>query len=299
MPRASRSRYYDPARLARLGNLQLIARTVVEGTISGLHHSPFKGFSAEFAEYREYLPGDDLKHFDWKVYARSDRKYVREYEEETNMTCTLLLDASGSMAYRSDGVSKFAYACCLSAALAYLMIRQRDRVGLVVFDQAVRLRIPPRSSPAHMTYLLNRLEGVRPEGRTGVARVLHPIAESLKRRGLVIVLSDLVDDQDAVINALQHFRHDRHEVIVFNLFDPAEIEFPFSGLIDFRDLETREKRQVRAEVIAEEYRSRFQRFVERYRRDCDRSRIDYQLVNTRTPFELMLAAYLRRRAKVR
>ena len=144
MPKAFHSRYYDPARLAKLGNLQLLARSVVEGYVSGLHRSPFKGFSAEFAEYREYLPGDDLKHFDWKVFARSDRKYVREYEEETNMTCTLVLDASGSMGYRSDGISKLGYGCYLAAALTYLMVQQRDQVGLVIADEAVRERIPPR-----------------------------------------------------------------------------------------------------------------------------------------------------------
>ena len=217
------SKYYDPSKLARLGNLQMLARTVVEGYISGLHHSPFKGFSAEFAGYREYMPGDDLKHFDWKVFARSDRRYVREYEEETNMTCTILLDASASMGYRSDGCSKLEYGCALAAALTFLMTQQRDQVGLVIFDESLRERIPPRSSPAHMKYVIDRLEKVVPRGKTGIASSLHLIAESLKRRGLVIVLSDLVEDQDAVMNAFEHFRHERHELIVMNLFDPAEI----------------------------------------------------------------------------
>ncbi len=299
MAKGSHSKYHDPARLARLGNLQLIARTVVEGYISGLHHSPFKGFSAEFAEYREYLPGDDLKHFDWKIYARTDRRYVREYEEETNMTCTLVVDASASMGYRYDGISKFEYACCLAAALTYLMNQQRDRVGLVIFDETIRERVPPRSSPAQMKYVLDRLERWQPAGRTGAADALHSVAESLKRRGLVVVISDLMADQDAVVNAFRHFRHDRHELIVFNLFDRAEIEFPFKGLIDFRDMETREKKQVRAEVIADDYRAKFQTFVERYRRDCTNAKIDYQFASTHIPFEIMLAAYLRRREKYR
>ena len=297
MPKGLHSKYYDPARLAKLGNLQLLARAVVEGYISGLHRSPFKGFSAEFAAYREYLPGDDLKHFDWKIFARSDRKYVREYEEETNMTCTILLDASGSMAYRSNGMSKLTYGSYLAAALTYLMVQQRDQVGLVVYDEKVRERIPPRSSPAHMKYVLDRLEQVAPKGRTGTGKSLHFIAESLKRRGLVVVISDLLDDQDAVMNAFQHFRHERHELIVFNIFDNAEIEFPFKGLIEFKDIETREKMQLRAEVVREAYCEKFNAFVERYRRDCTRSKIDYQLVNTATPFELMLAAYLRKREK--
>lgn len=295
MRRGPINQYYDPAKLTKLGNLQLLARTVVEGYVSGLHHSPFKGSSAEFAEYREYMPGDDLKHFDWKVYARTERKFVREYEEETNMTCTLLLDASGSMGYKSTGISKLEYGCYLAAALTYLMVQQRDQVGVVVFDTAVKERIPPRSTPAHMKYILDKLEALQPGGETGIAGVLHSIAESLKRRGLVIVLSDLLDDQEAVLNAFQHFRHDRHELIVFNLFDAAEIEFPFQGLIEFRDMETRQKLQLRPEVIREEYRSMFQSFIERYKSDTAKSHIDYLLVSTEMPFELMLTAYLAKR----
>ncbi len=298
-PKGLYSKYYDPAKMARFASLQLLARSVVEGYISGLHRSPYKGFSAEFAEYREYMPGDDLKRFDWKVFARTDRRYVREYEEETNMTCTLLLDASGSMAYHSEGMpSKFDYACCLAAALVYLLTQQRDQVGLVVFDEAVRERIPARSSPAHMKYIIDRLESYQPAHRSGMAPALHAVAESLKRRGLVIVLSDLVDDPDEVMRAFQHFRHERHEIIIFNIFDPAELEFPFNGLIEFRDLETRERLDARAEVIRDAYLEAFNAFVERLRRETTNARIDYHLVNTRTPFEQMLAACLKRREKM-
>ena len=299
MRRGPQSKYYDPTRIARLGNLGLIARTVVEGYISGLHHSPFKGFSAEFAEYRQYLPGDDLKHFDWKVYARTERRYVREYEEETNMTCTILLDASRSMGYRSNGMSKLDYGCYIGGALAYLMVHQRDQVGLVVLDEAIRERIPPRGSPAHMKYILDRLEQTQPGGQTSMAPALHAVAESLKRRGLVVVISDLIDDQKAVMKVFQHFRHDRHELIVFNLFDRAEIDFPFTGLIEFRDMETGQKLQLRPEVIRDEYRRKFDEFVETYRRDASKAAIDYQLVGTDTPFELMLSAYLGKRQKHR
>jgi len=299
MRRGPKSKYFAPEKLSRLGNLQLLARTVVEGYISGLHRSPFKGFSTEFAEYRPYIHGDDLKHFDWKVYARTDKQYMREYEEETNMTCTLLLDASGSMAYRSDGVSKFEYACFLAAALTYLMVHQRDQVGLMIFAETVLQRIPPRNSPAHMKFILDRLEDIRPQGLTGIADALHSIATSLKRRGLVVVISDLVDDQDTVMNALQHFRHDRHEVIVFNVFDKAEMEFPFRGLVEFRDLETRQKLQTRPEVIRDEYLANVRDFIDRYRRDCRNSAIDYQLVTTDAPFEFMLAAYLSKRDRTK
>jgi len=297
MRRAPLSKYYRPDRLAKIGDLRLLARTVVEGYISGLHKSPFKGFSVEFAEYRQYVQGDDLKHFDWKVYARTDKKYIKEYEEETNMTCTLLLDTSGSMAYGSNGLTKFEYGCYLSAALTYLMLQQKDKVGLVLFDTEVRERIPPRSSPAHMKYVFDRLEAAEPGGPTGVAASLHAIAETTKRRGLIIIISDLVDRQETVLNALQHFRHDRHEVIVFNVFDPAEIEFPFEDLTEFRDMETDARMVVQPKVIREQYLDNFNRFVERYRRGCAASRIDYELLQTDQPFELMLAAYLARRQR--
>ena len=299
MRRAFKSTYYDPQKLARIRNLELLARTVVEGYISGLHRSPFKGFSAEFAEYRQYLPGDDLKHFAWKVYARTDKRYVRQYEEETNLTCTLLLDASGSMAYGSDGLRKFDYACSLAAALAYLMVRQRDRVGLVVFGEQVRRIVPSSNSAGHMRAVLEVLESAEPDGPTGIAPSLHAIAETARRRGLVIVLSDLIDEPDAVMSALNHFRHDRHEVIVFNVFDPAERTLPFEGLIEFLDLETGARMQARADVVREDYRRKFDAFVRRYREGCAAARVDYQLVTTDVPFELMLAAYLNRRERYR
>ena len=291
------SRYYSPERLARLRNLQLLARTVVEGYISGLHRSPFKGFSAEFAEYREYLPGDDLKHFDWRVFARSDKRYVRQYEEEINLACTVLLDVSGSMAFAGEGLSKFDYGCCLSAALTYLMIHQRDQVGLVLFGEDVQRRIPPRNSPAHLKFVLEQLEKAEPGGETGIARSLHAIAETTKRRGIIVVISDLIDEPDDVMNALNHFRHNRNEVIVFNTFTPAERELPFEGLVDFEDLETGHKLQVRADVIRDEYKRRFEDFVGRYKKDCAASRIDYQFVTTDVPFEAMLAAYLQNRER--
>lgn len=299
MRAAFRSKFYDPQKLARIKNLQLLARTVVEGYISGLHRSPFKGFSSEFAEYREYMPGDDLKHFDWRVFARTDKRYVRQYEEETNLTCTLLLDASGSMQFGEEELTKFDYARYLAAALTYLMIQQRDQVGLVLFGKEVRSRIPARNSPGHMKFMLEQIEKVEAEGETGIAPCLHAIAESTTRRGLVIVISDLIDDQDEVMNALNHFRHDRNEVIVFNVFHPAERDLPYDGLVELLDLETGRTMQVRADVIRQEYQSKFQDFIRRYRAECAAARIDYQLVTTDLPFELMLASYLNRREKYR
>lgn len=297
MARGLYSKYYDPNRIARVRKLQLLARTVVEGYISGLHRSPFKGASAEFAEYREYLPGDDLKRFDWRVFARSDRRFVREYQEETNLTCTLILDASGSMAYHSDGISKYDYACCLCAALAHLMTAQRDQVGLVVAGEKIIERVAPRNTPSHLVHLLGCLEQTSPGAGTGLAKALHEVAEGLKRRGLVILLSDLIADPDEVLNAFRHIRHERHELIVFNVMDPAELEFPFNGLLEFRDLETRETLQVRAEVVRDAYRKAAGEFLTRFQQECARSKIDYQLARTDVPFERMLGAYLQKREK--
>ena len=297
MRRGIKTKYFAPQQLAAVGNLQLIARSVVEGFISGLHQSPFKGFSTEFAAYREYMPGDDLRHFDWKVYARSDRRYIKEYEEETNMTCTILLDGSGSMGYSSDGLSKFEYSCFTAAALTYLMVKQRDQVGLVIFGETIRERVPARSSPAHMKFILDRMEQAQPEGQTAAASSLHAIATSLKTRGLVIVLSDLLDDPPAVLSALNHFRHDRHEVIVFHVLDKAELELPFRGLVELKDLETKARMQLRPEIIREEYLAKMREFLERYQRDCRASKIDYNLVSTDTPFEANLTTYLARRAR--
>jgi uncharacterized protein (DUF58 family) len=294
-----KSKYYDPEKLAGIKNLQLLARTVVEGYISGLHRSPFKGFSAEFAEYREYLPGDDLKHFDWKVYARSDKRYIKQYEEETNLACTVLLDASGSMAFGRNELTKWDYGASLAAALAYLMIQQRDQVGLVVFDQEVQLRIPPRNSPAHLKTIIERIEQVRPMGTTGIGVPLHAIAETTKRRGLVVLISDLLDEPDQVVSALNHFRHNRNEVLVFHLLDPAERELEYDGLIEFQDMETGRRMQVRPDVVREEYQKHLEAFLQRYRRDCAAARVDYEIASTDFPYELMLARYLSRRGRMR
>ncbi|HOX39772.1 MAG TPA: DUF58 domain-containing protein [Candidatus Brocadiia bacterium] len=295
MAKASGTKYYDPQAYSRFANLNLVARSVVEGYISGLHRSPLHGYSIEFAEYREYVPGDDLKHFDWKVFARNDKRYVKQYQEETNLVCNILLDASGSMAYASKGMSKFDYGCFLAAALSYLMVRQRDSVGLVLFDDAVRERVLPRSSPAHLKRILDALQSSKPSGRTGMAGTLHAVANTIKRRGLIVLISDLYDDTDAVMKALRHFRHDKHEMIVFNLFDPAELEFPFDGLVSFRDLETGERMQVMPRAIREAYLKQVEDFTAKLKRECSASRIDYQFVNTSMPYEFMLAAYLSRR----
>src|SRR5512145_140484 len=225
--RRNEVRFLDPATLAHLGSLELKARTVVEGFLSGLHRSPFKGFSVEFAEYRQYLPGDDLSTIDWKVYARSDRYYVKKFEEETNLDCHLLLDVSASMGYASSGISKLRYGSMLAACLAYLMNRQRDAVALTTFDDAITAMLPASARPGHLRSILVTLDTLALGQRTDVSKPLHLLADGIRKRGLVVLISDLLDEPERVIDGLRHFRFRGSDVIVFHLLDPAELTFPF------------------------------------------------------------------------
>jgi uncharacterized protein (DUF58 family) len=232
-------RFLDPAVIARLGSMELKARTVVEGFLSGLHRSPFKGFSVEFAEYRQYLPGDDLSTLDWKVYARTDRHYVKKFEEETNLECHLLLDVSASMAYRGGApMTKVEYGSVLAASLAYLMSRQRDATGLIQFDDRITARVPACGRAGHLHSILLALEKIAPGARSNVGRPLHQLADALGKRSLAVVISDLLDDPDSVVRGLKHLRFRGTDVIVFQLLDPHEIQFPFRGASRFTDVES-------------------------------------------------------------
>ena len=296
--RPARDRQFlDPAVVARLGTLELKARTVVEGFIAGLHRSPFKGFSVEFAEYRQYIPGDDLSTMDWKVYARSDRHYVKKFEEETNVHCQLLVDVSGSMQYGSRGLSKFEYAACLAASLAYLMNRQRDGVGLVAFSDHIVDALPSSTRAGHLRNLLLSLERLRVGSRTDVAKPLHHLAETLTKRGLVILISDLVDDAEAVIRGLKHFQYRGSDVLVFHVLDTDEIEFPFERATRFEDLETGDEVVAVPGAVREHYLKQIRSLIDRYRRELGAAGIDYQLLDTSQPLELALLAYLSTRSR--
>jgi len=289
----------DAATIARLGNMDVRARTVVEGFVAGLHRSPYKGFSVEFAEHRQYMPGDPLKTIDWKVYGKSDRFYVKEFEEETNLRAYLVLDASASMGFSSGGaVTKFDYSRYLAAALSYLMIRQQDSVGVLLFDEEVRRFIPPRSARQHLHVILNELEAARPAERTELAATLHRLAERLKRRGLVVIFSDLFDDPEKVLIALRHFKHNRNEVVVFHVLDAAERDFGFRREAIFRDVETREEMLVRPWEIQREYRDAVGAWIDRYRRSCREIGVDYVPMHTETPFDTALLAYLDKRRRM-
>ncbi|HTR97032.1 MAG TPA: DUF58 domain-containing protein [Candidatus Acidoferrales bacterium] len=297
---AEARRYLDPAIVARLARLDVRARLVVEGFIAGMHRSPFHGFSVEFAEHRPYMPGDPLKNLDWKVLGKSDRYLVKQYTEETNLRCHLLLDLSGSMGFRSEraSLSKLDYARSLAAALGYLMLGQQDAVGALLFADRALQFVPARSVRSHLDVLLKALSASEPQGRTQLAPALHELAERIKRRGLVVLLSDLMDRPEDVLSALQHFRHRHHEVIVFHLLDPDEIEFPYPGTTTFVDMESGERLTTEPWEIGARYRERLAAWRDRYRRACREQLIDYVPLDTRTPFDRALLAYLEKRAKL-
>jgi uncharacterized protein (DUF58 family) len=288
-----------PEFVSRLKNMQLRARLVVEGFMVGLHKSPYHGFSVEFAEHRPYMPGDSLRNLDWKVFAKTDRFYVKQYEEETNLKSYLLVDVSNSMNFGTTEVTKFQYASYLAAALSYLMIQQRDAVGLAAYDTELRSYLPPRSVHTYLNVLLTQLEKTAPSSRTDIGKNLHAVADRITRRGLVIVLSDLLDDPDKILSGLKHFRHDGHEVLVFHILDPREIDFAYSGDIRFRDLETEEEMPTQPWHLRRAYREQIAGFIETLRRRCREDSIDYVLLNTQTSYAEALIQYLTKRKRLR
>ena len=297
--RPNELRFLDPAVLARLGTLDLRARTVVEGFLSGLHRSPFKGFSVEFAEYRQYLPGDDLSSIDWKVYARSDRYYVKKFEEETNLDCHILLDVSASMGYGSRGVSKLEYASMLAASLAYLMNRQRDAVGLTTFDEGIVGMVPPSARASHLRSLLVMLDQVVLGRGTDVSKPLHLLAEGISKRGLVVLISDLLDEPERVAHGLQHFRFRGTDVIVFHVMDRDELTFPFERAARFRDMEAGDEVMAVPSVVRQQYLDAVHRTIDLYKHELGGAGIDYRVLDTSEPLEFALMSYLSTRGRAR
>ena len=289
-------RYLDPKVLNRIARLDVRARTVVEGFISGLHKSPYQGYSVEFATHREYVPGDEVKHIDWKVWARADRYYVKQYEEETNLRSTLLLDASRSMRYgtgdRAGRMSKFEYAATVAASLAYLLQQQQDAVGLVTFDTDVRRSLPPSSHPSHLKLLLHELAETEPDRRTDVSDAFHRLAEQIATRGLLVLISDLFLDLDALRRTLQHFRHRRHEVVVFHVMHEDELEFPFQDNTLFRGLEIDREILTEPRALRRAYLEAVAGYLERVRRLAATHGVDYMLMSTADPLDAALASYL-------
>lgn len=292
-------RYFDPAILARVGFSPLLAQVVVEGFLNGLHKSPYHGFSVEFADHREYVPGDDLKYLDWSLFARTDHYYVKRFEEETNLRCYLLLDRSASMAFGTATLTKWDYSCFLTTCLAYLMLRQQDAVSLTLFGTRPGLFVPPRCRRSHLRQLMSVMIQHAPEGTTDVPASLRAVLHKFKRRGLVVVVSDLIDQPEDTLKALRLIRSHRHDVLVFHIQDPAETEFGFQGATLFRDLETGEELEIDPAAVREPYLEKVRELNEFYRKGLTDVGVAYQRVDTREPFDTLLSAYLARRARTR
>ncbi len=292
------SELLTPQIINRLNTLDLQARQVVEGFISGLHKSPFHGFSVEFSQHRPYLPGDSLRYVDWKVYGRTDRYYIKQFEQETNLRAHILLDVSASMSFSSLDVSKRQYANVLAAALSFLLIRQKDATGLVLFDHTIRSMLPARSVPSHLKQIFLELDKTETGTDTTISSVLHEVAERIQRRGLIIIISDLLDEPSEVLKGLQHFRYERHEVLVFHVLDPAEMNFGFSGDIVFKDLESNETLKTQPEFIRAAYQEKINSFLETYRKQCHNSGIDYYPVVTSSPYDVALTEFLLKRKRL-
>ncbi len=317
-------KYLNPSVISRLSNLELKARFVVEGFIAGMHKSPYHGFSVEFAEHRQYMPGDDLKYLDWKVLAKTDRYYIKQFEEETNLKSYLIVDASKSMSFKSsdtglggsavlkkifkrkekipgikkNGLSKLEYATYLAASLSVLMHFQKDASGLIVYDENIKTFIPPKATSQNLKLILTHLANIQGSGQTNTAAALNSVAERIKRRGLVMIFSDLFDDQDAVINALKHFRYKRNEVIVFQVLDAMEMSFAIDSPTIFKDMETNKEMLSQPISVINAYEDAVKEFLFKYKSACRANNIDYVLLSTETPFDTALMEYLNKRKRL-
>jgi uncharacterized protein (DUF58 family) len=263
-----------------------------------MHKSPFHGFSIEFSQHREYSPGDEIRHIDWKVFAKTDRYYVKQYEAETNLRATIVLDSSGSMGFSSNSITKLQCASCLAACIAHLMVRQQDAIGLVTFDTEPRRSLPPKATSNQRKKILETLAGLQTGGETDTGNVLHALAASMKRRGLVVIISDLLDDPTNVLHGLKHFQHLRHDIIVFHVLDPAEIDFTFDRRAIFQDMETFEQLKLDPRHVRKRYRQAMADYLHELETACHTNRIGYCLARTSTPYHELLQTYLRQRARL-
>lgn len=292
-----RTKHLDPKVLAKVAKLELRARLVVEGFVSGMHKSPYRGFSVEFAQHREYVPGDDIRYIDWKIFAKSDRIYIKEFEEETNLRAHLFLDQSESMAYGFDGgMSKFDYAATALAALSYLIQQQSDAVGLTLFDEKIAQQIPTSNTRANLANIFKSLASAKPQAKTKIGTVLPELARELGRRGMVIVFSDLFDNADQVLAGLRSLAQRGHDVVVFHILDRDEVEFPFERMTMFEGLESMPELLVDPKSLREAYLAEINGFLEKVRRGCLAQRIDYVRVLTHQPLDVVLSSFLALRA---
>ena len=298
MPPAPK-RSLHPEVIKRIGRLEIRARHIVEGLLSGMHRSPYFGQSVEFLQHREYAPGDDLRRVDWKVWAKQDRLYIKQYEEDTNLRCCLLVDVSASMEYGSGAMTKYDYAVTSAAAIAYLLLRQQDAVGCAVFDETIRQAIPMRTSTSHLNTIIRALERREPKEKTRISDVLARAAETYPRRGMMILISDLLVDPDGIQRGLRLLRQLGHDVLVFHLLDDDELDFPFARPSRFEGLESDDHLTCNPRALREGYLAALNRYLDAIRHNCAHDNVDYQLVRTSTPFDAALTSFLARRGRER
>jgi uncharacterized protein (DUF58 family) len=289
----------EPSLISKLNSLELKAKTVVEGFKVGLHRSPYHGFSVEFSEHKAYMQGDPIKNIDWKVFGKTDKLFIKQYEEETNLTCHILLDISSSMNYKNKGViSKLDYGKILAASLSYLMVSQQDSVGISLYSNKIENYFPPRSNKIYLQTLLQGLENVVSSNATETAECLNLIAEKVKKRGLVIIISDFFDNVESIISALKHFKYKKNEVIVFQILDPIEKSFAFDKDAIFVDIETKEEISTQPHQIRKAYQLAMNEFLEKLKSECLNNKIEYNQFDTKTPFDKALFSYFKKRTKL-
>ncbi|GAN34434.1 MAG: DUF58 domain-containing protein [Candidatus Brocadia sp. AMX2] len=286
---------FDPVTLSKITNMELRAKLLVDGVLSGIHKSPYKGSSIEFLEHKEYSPGNEIKHIDWKVLAKTDRYYIKQFEEETNLKCYIFIDSSGSMGYKSTGISKFEYAATLAASLAYLLLKQSDLVGLISFSDKALQYIPPRSRLTHLHVLLNALTELKTAGRSDTSAILNEFVEKIGRRSLIIIISDFFDDTKKIIHQLKYFLFKKNEVILFHILDPYELTFPFETITFFESMEDERRILADPKSMKDQYLSEINHFIEQFRQSCFENQIDYWLIDSSTPLDQALIKFLARR----
>ncbi len=291
-------RFLHPDTIARISRLDLRARHVVEGFISGMHRSPFFGHSVEFIQHRDYSPGDDIRYLDWKVWSKTDKFYVKQFEEETNLRCTLVVDVSNSMHYGRGTLNKYEYASTIAACLGYMLLRQQDAVGLITFDEDVRQIVPCRSQQTHIDAIVKGLDVSRPRDKTDIYKILRRVAESLPARGMVVLVSDLFVDRDPLFRSLEMLKHNRHDLLVFHTLDEDEMTFPFAGTTRFEGMEQLEQLLCDPRALRDGYLEALDEYLVEVRRGCARQGIDYMLVHTREYLDAVLSRFLHHRMAV-
>jgi len=288
-------RFLHPDTIARISRLDLRARQVVEGFITGMHRSPFFGHSVEFVQHRDYTPGDDIRHLDWKVWSKTDKYYIKQFEEETNLRCTLVVDVSNSMRYGRGSLDKYNYGCTIAACLGYMLLRQQDACGCITFDEDVRHIVPARSQHTHIDAIIKAMDVSRPRDKTDIEKILRRVAEKAASRSMIVLVSDLLVDREALFRGLEMLRHGRHDVLVFHVMDEDELKFPFAGTTRFEGMEELEQLLCDPRALRDGYLEALEEYLVEVRRGCARKAIDYMLVSTNEYLDAVLSKFLHHR----